>query len=57
VMDALPESVVKDFERRIPVGRVGTADEVAGATLYLASDIAGYVTGMTLDINGGAYMR
>jgi 3-oxoacyl-[acyl-carrier protein] reductase len=57
VMDALPESAVKAFERRIPVGRVGTADEVAGATLYLASDIAGYVTGMTLDINGGAYMR
>ena len=57
VMDALPQSVVKDFERRIPVGRVGTAEEVAGATLYLASDVAGYVTGMTLDINGGTYMR
>ena len=57
VMDALPESAVRDFERRIPVGRVGHAQEVAGAALYLASDIAGYVTGMTLDINGGSYMR
>lgn len=41
----------------IPVGRFGTAAEVAGAVVYLCSDDAGYVTGTTLDINGGLHMR
>jgi 3-oxoacyl-[acyl-carrier protein] reductase len=41
----------------IPVGRVGTAAEVAAAVSFLASREAGYITGATLDINGGLYMR
>ncbi len=41
---------------RIPAGRMGTADEVAGAVLYLASPNAGYVTGATLHVNGGMAM-
>ena len=56
-MDALPESTVQDFARRIPVGRIGTAEEVAAAILFLASERASYVTGATLDINGGMLMR
>jgi acetoacetyl-CoA reductase len=40
----------------IPVGRLGQADEVAEAVLYLASERAGFVTGATLAINGGQYM-
>src|SRR5882724_10982269 len=41
----------------VPLGRVGTDDEVAHAVLFLASEEAGYVTGHTLDVNGGMYMN
>jgi 3-oxoacyl-[acyl-carrier protein] reductase len=39
----------------IPLGRGGTADDVARATVYLASEYDGFITGATLDINGGVY--
>ena len=41
----------------VPLGRMGTPHEIAAAVLYLASVEASYVTGATLDINGGGYMR
>ncbi len=40
----------------IPAGRMGTVEEIASATLYLASDEAGYITGQTLHVNGGMAM-
>jgi NAD(P)-dependent dehydrogenase (short-subunit alcohol dehydrogenase family) len=40
-----------------PLRRVGQPADVAGACLYLASDLAAFVTGATVDVNGGAYMR
>jgi 3-oxoacyl-[acyl-carrier protein] reductase len=40
----------------IPLGRFGTAQDVAGAIVFLASDEAGYITGQVLDINGGMHM-
>ena len=43
--------------KTIPVGRLGQPDEVAAAVAYLASDAAGFVTGATLDVNGGMLMR
>ncbi|MEW6074648.1 MAG: 3-oxoacyl-ACP reductase FabG [Planctomycetota bacterium] len=39
----------------IPAGRLGTVEEVGAAAVYLASDAAGYVTGQTLNLNGGMY--
>ena len=40
----------------VPLGRTGTAQEIAAAITYLASDEAGYVTGQALRVNGGMYM-
>ncbi len=41
---------------RIPLARLGTAEEVAAAAVFLASPQAGYITGTTLHVNGGMYM-
>jgi len=41
---------------QIPLGRLGTVADVAGAVVYLASDAASYVTGCTLHVNGGMHM-
>ena len=41
---------------QIPAGRMGAAEEIAAAVLYLASPEAGYVTGTTLSVNGGMAM-
>ncbi len=56
MVKAVPEEALKKIIARIPVGRLGEADEVARAVLFLASDEAGYMTGATLTLNGGQYM-
>jgi 3-oxoacyl-[acyl-carrier protein] reductase len=53
---ALPEESRKALLAQIPLGRLGNADEVAGAVAYLASPAASYVTGSVLHVNGGMYM-
>jgi 3-oxoacyl-[acyl-carrier protein] reductase len=53
---ALPEAQRAAYLAQIPVGRFGSAEEVASAVLFLASPDAGYITGQTLHVNGGMYM-
>jgi len=53
---AVPEKVLEKIVAAIPVGRLGEADEIARAVVFLASDDAGFVTGSTLSINGGQHM-
>jgi 3-oxoacyl-[acyl-carrier protein] reductase len=53
---ALPEQSRDALLAQIPLGRLGSADEVAAAVAYLASPAAGYVTGSVLHVNGGMYM-
>lgn len=52
----IPENIVKQLLANIPVGRMGEPEEIAAAVVYLASDEAGFVNGVTLNINGGAYV-
>ncbi len=52
----LPEKAKQQLFDMIPMRRLGTADDVANAVAYLASDDAGYITGQVVNINGGIYM-
>lgn len=54
--DALNDDQKERINAGIPAGKMGTADDIASAAVYLASDEADYVTGQTLHINGGMAM-
>jgi len=47
----------QDFLTAIPIKRIGTADEIASAVSFVSSEEASYMTGATLDVNGGCFMR
>jgi acetoacetyl-CoA reductase len=53
---AVPENVLEKIVARIPVGRLGHAEEIARAVCFLTSEDAGFVTGSTMSINGGQHM-
>ncbi len=53
---AVPAPVLEKIVARIPVGRLGKAEEIARGVLFLVADDAGFVTGSTLSINGGQHM-
>ncbi|WP_148716063.1 beta-ketoacyl-ACP reductase [Chitinolyticbacter meiyuanensis] len=53
---AVPEDVRAKIVSGIPVGRLGKPEEIAGLVSYLASDLAGFLTGANLAINGGQHM-
>ena len=53
---AVPEPVLEKIVARIPVGRLGHADEIARGVSFLASENGGFVTGSTMSINGGQHM-
>jgi 3-oxoacyl-[acyl-carrier protein] reductase len=56
-MDGMDPDTISRMEATIPVRRVGTVDEVAALVSHVCSDAAGFITGATLDINGGLSMR
>lgn len=53
---AMPEKVIDSITAQIPVGRLGTPEDIARCVAFLASDDAGFITGATLTANGGQYL-
>ncbi len=53
---SVPASAQQGWQARIPLGRLGTPEDVAAAVVFLASDEAAYITGHVLAVNGGMYM-
>jgi len=53
---AVPPDVLEKIVARIPVGRLGSANEIARGVLFLCSEDGGFITGSTLSINGGQHM-
>ena len=51
--DAIEEKTKENLLNQIPLGRIGSLEDIANMTLYLASDQAGYITGQTIAIDGG----
>jgi len=54
--DVLPDKVKEELKTKIPLGRMGSARDVAAAIVFLASDEAGYITGHVLNVNGGMHL-
>jgi len=53
---AVPPAVLEKIIARIPVGRLGRADDISRAVLFLIADNADFITGSTLSVNGGQHM-
>ena len=54
--DGVPDEELRELERKIPLGRLGETTDIAGLVRYLCSDEASFITGATIDINGGMYI-
>jgi 3-oxoacyl-[acyl-carrier protein] reductase len=54
--DALPEKVIESYLQQIPLGRLGTTQDVAETVYWLCSESASYITGQIIHVNGGLYM-
>ena len=50
------DAMMAEFEKQIPLGRLGDVREIVDAALFLASPMASYITGHVLNVNGGFYM-
>ena len=55
IADELETAAGEEKVRNIPIGRIATVDEIARAVAFLASDEASYITGQTINVNGGMY--
>jgi len=53
---AVPEAVLEKIVAKIPVGRLGRAEDISRAVAFLVDDDAGFITGATLSVNGGQHM-
>jgi len=53
---SLPDAAKEALLKQIPLNRLGGVDEIANAVGFLASEQAAYITGETLNVNGGMYM-
>jgi 3-oxoacyl-[acyl-carrier protein] reductase len=53
----IPEEYLKEMEAEIPLGRPATPDDIADAVLFLAGDASRSITGETINVSGGSYMR
>ena len=51
---ALPKEMIEPLIKSIPLGRIGTPKDIANAFLFLASDLASYITGVVLSVDGCA---
>ncbi|MDX8382540.1 MAG: 3-oxoacyl-ACP reductase FabG, partial [Ghiorsea sp.] len=54
--DELGDDAKKSLETRIPLGRLGSPEDIAASVLFLAGDGGGYISGQVLHVNGGMYM-
>lgn len=54
--DALPDKVKQELLAQIPLERLGSADDIAHAVLFLAAEASAYITGQVIAVNGGMYM-
>jgi 3-oxoacyl-[acyl-carrier protein] reductase len=52
----MPDKAREELTARIPLGRVGSPEEVAGVVSFLLSDASSYITGAVLNVSGGLYM-
>jgi 3-oxoacyl-[acyl-carrier protein] reductase len=52
----LNDNITEQIQSAIPLGRLGTPDDVASLACYLASEEAGYITGQTFNVDGGMVM-
>ena len=56
MLSAVPPNVLENIVAKIPVGRLGKAEEIARGVVFLVADDCGFITGSTLSINGGQHM-
>ncbi len=56
MLDSVPEKVIEGIRKQIPLGRLGTADEIGRVVHFLCADASGYITGQVWAVNGGMEM-
>jgi NAD(P)-dependent dehydrogenase (short-subunit alcohol dehydrogenase family) len=57
MLDGLSETQLEEVISTIPLKRVGKTVELAGTCLFLASELSGFITGATIDVNGGIHIH